>query len=131
MLLKRAIEHYLKRLQRLCVFKHGSVSRSKCAVRICCYFIKLCRYIYSALFCRYDVKLDFKDHTSTATIKLEWKHAQDAVAFTVIPSGRLAHRLVPTHFVIRAFAVAVVDSSFVCSEVHIAGSPFSVPFQAV
>jgi len=56
----------------------------------------------------YDVKLDFKDHTSTATIKLEWKHLLDATAFTVIPSERLAS-----------------------SETHIAGSPFLVPFQTV
>ena len=45
-------------------------------------------------FCSYDVKLDFKDHKDVATIKLEWKHAQDAAAFTVIPTGRLVHRFV-------------------------------------
>lgn len=44
--------------------------------------------------CSYDVKLDFKDLVGAASIKLEWKHAQDAAAFTVIPSGRLAHRFV-------------------------------------
>ena len=45
--------------------------------------------------CSYDVKLDFKDHISTATIKLEWKHLSDtANAFAVIPSGRLANRSV-------------------------------------
>ena len=43
-------------------------------------------------FCSYDVKLDFKDHKDVATIKLEWKHLQDATAFTVIPTGRLVHR---------------------------------------
>jgi hypothetical protein len=45
-------------------------------------------------FCSYDVKLDFKDHKDVATIKLEWKHAQDAAAFTVIPTGRLVNRFV-------------------------------------
>ena len=41
------------------------------------------------------MKLDYKDLTGTATIKLEWKHASDAATFTVIPSERLANRSVP------------------------------------
>ncbi len=41
------------------------------------------------------MKLDYKDLTGTATIKLEWKHVSDAATFTVIPSERLANRSVP------------------------------------
>lgn len=54
-------------------------------------FVSTRQHSFTTL-CSYDVKLDFKDHTSTATIKLEWKHSLDATAFTAIPSERLASR---------------------------------------
>jgi hypothetical protein len=52
----------LKRRQCLCVFKHSSVSRRKCAVSMSCWFIKSCRFV--------DHLLGFLDTMSNWTSRI-------------------------------------------------------------